>query len=40
MKWLFFILFALIVISFVWSFINDKGKPILDKIKSKIKNLK
>lgn len=40
MKWLFFILITLIVIGFVWSFINGKDKPILNKIKSKIKNLK
>lgn len=40
MKWLFFILIALVIIGFVWSFINDKGKLVLDKIKSKIKNLK
>lgn len=33
MKWLFFILFTLIIVGFIWSFINDKGKPFADKIR-------
>lgn len=32
MKWLFFIMIALVVIGTLWVFINDKCKPFADKI--------
>lgn len=33
MKWLFFILIALVVIDTLWVFIKDKCKPFADKIR-------
>ena len=40
MKWLFFILIALVVIGTLWVFINDKCKPFADKIRKGVEYIK